>query len=1392
MKIVIEANEDYKGDLVEYAPSGFKVVNQELRIMNQADRDAYGSEFRFSEETGDSEKRLIWQDIEIMKGDVLEISYIFDAPNISPELYLLGPMELYKMNGAEETGLPRRSAPRNDSFVFAEARKWQIASDAIKKRARTVQFLAGKYSGGGSTGKNSDTDQTFSTFNFRLAETGVDIKNAFIIFESQFEAYSNGANDYTGYNLAFDTCEESCTANAFSGTNRVLKDDNTVLAYDEIESNQVRLLFDVTEETQLAAYTGGGTDMEAQVGYRIEQGAAANSIANANAILVLTYTYDANSENITNTVVYPLDSTGSGDSGSGQSHQEGDCTFGTDCPQFDYNMEIPEFPGYATSTYRLSQWFSYNEVNDNHSGTDVQISSQLVGESTPSSVYYHESALSGTQGNIPIIYFDSLTGYSENTAQSIEYRSYTNSTAHDHAIQGGEVFETYIASSSATTSTKTITLPLGVVFNGLTDNSGYKSVNVYFPENGQATGTVDIKSAWFRIINHDHLSAVESVTVASKVGSNATSSDFTYEYNTGGSVKSPLFKIFQIIESSNYAELENAHATSSIKVGLSVSNLDVHAGVTSAELVITYAYTSESNGYLTNIQLYGGQSEVAPTTATTTATANSVMPESAGKTIRGATLWASFLNSDSGGDVGAGTVFDLDANLAIGSPSCSATYSAEPDDINSYTEFYKDVTSAMNTTDNQAYNACYADDESLTATDGAKMNGILSYTYQYDNQAPTSTLVSSAFRIDGSGVVDITIEVSDPDQNDCQAKLEYATGTACVFSSPGDPALDESDVNVTADNGDPDIENDNVYQIGTPGAYIETDTEPNRVYFDWLSGSDLKNVEGDYCLQLTVNDTKKDQVTPATTTVYIDTLAPTAPGALSFNTRTGTNMTLNYGATSTETNFNEYKIFYKIYDSTDPDEGDSVWASTSDANLDDQFFNDEATTTITGLSASTTYSFAIWAYDDYGNRASSSRVDITTNDAPTSVFNEIDTKQKLDGSGIVDISLEFDDYNNQDTLKARVEFATGTACDFSSSGDPTIDTGNVTADWGSPDIDNDNTYQIGTSSGWIKTSPGSNTVTFDWLTKAALPAADDTYCLRITANDRFDDQLVPATTTVTLDNIDPTTPGNFLSGEVTINSIELWYATTTPSTDTNEPGTDAYRVYYKQGTSAVNENHTEHDNSDLDAYDYGSGTSTIISGLDANTWYVFNIWSYDAFGNKATATEIAIKTNSTLSNNSLSFVNPQTEGADTNIALAGTTTENIFRAVVTETNGWYAIGSTTLRLANNNDSTAPYQDLEFYWDQTSDTFYEIGSDANSAVVLSANSTSTCAVNTCTLDFMLLFNKTFASTSIDYSAELYSTNDSGTTDYDLYVDIYQVRFPYIEQAHYRWRYDDGGE
>ncbi|MCK5061335.1 fibronectin type III domain-containing protein [Candidatus Parcubacteria bacterium] len=656
---------------------------------------------------------------------------------------------------------------------------------------------------------------------------------------------------------------------------------------------------------------------------------------------------------------------------------------------------------------------------------------------------------------------------------------------------------------------------------------------------------------------------------------------------------------------------------------------------------------------------------------------------------------------------------------------------------------------------------------------------------------PTGTFNAAVQRMDGSGVVDISVDINDGDDDDCRVKIEYILGSDCG-GLPDYPTLDTVDINTEATYGDPEIDNNHSYQVGTSGAMILTNTATNTVEFDWLSAADLSSGDTTYCLRLTANDNIYDQSPVATTTLTIDNVAPSSPGPLGYVDRTGTTTTLSLNSTTTETNFLDYIIYYKIYDGSNPDELDTQWASSSDLNLDHILFNTATTTKITGLIASTTYSFAIWAYDQYGNKASSSRIEVTTNDAPTAIFNQADTKQRIDGSGIVDISIEVDDNNNQDTVKARIEFATGTTCLFAGPGDPTIDINNVTADFNPPTIDNDNAYQIGTTSGWIKTSPGSNTVTFDWLTKTAMPNADDSYCLQIIVNDRFDDQLVPATTTITLDNVNPNSTGNLTVGEVTMDSIALIYATNTPGTDTNEPASDAYQIFRKQGTSGVTVNNIEHHSADLNAYNYSSATSTVVSDLEANTWYVFNIWTHDNFGNRATATEIAVKTNASLSNDSLVFTNPLTLGPNNNIALAGTTTEWNIQAVVSETNGWYAISSTTLRLADNSDNTAPYNDLKFRWNQTTQSFSEVGSDILGAITLSNNSTSTCAINTCTLDFKLVINKNFASSSVDYTAELISDNDSGMIDSDTYPDFYQVRFPYVAQIHYLWRYDDGGE
>ena len=1360
MEINIIAKEDYLGDIREYLPSNFKLLSQEITLLNNEERDPFSANYKFENIKKSNQNVLLWQGVDLREGDELLIKYTYDAPDISPEFYLLGPLE---------------------TDIFLEERSWQIASDAISKRAKTVMFMAGTYNGGASAGQNSDTNQTFSTFNFRLAESGVEIKNAYIMFESMFEAYSNG-NTYTGYNLAFDSCVESCTADAFSGTNRVLQDDNTTLAYSETESNEIRLLMDVTDETQLAVYSGEGEEMEAQVGYRLEKGSAASSISNAKAVLYITYLYDADSENITNTVSYPLDSTDGTDSGTRRS-SVGSCTLDDNCPIFDYKMDIPEWPGVATSTNRVSQWFRMFNANDGNNTTDMDLNVNIQNYNIDSETFHHESQNGGTQGNMAAMYFPDWTnsGYAENSSQQLEL--YLNSGTNYDA--GGEVFETYIASSSASIKTRTVTFPLGVLNNGNTTDLSSAEADVYFPENGNASNNVTVKSAYFRIVTHNQNSATLSTTISSKVGTNATSSDFVYNYNGGGSVIKPSHNIIHIIPSADYSELEGADASNAKKIILNATQSATTYGGISAELVITYTYSDESTGYLTNINLYGGQSDTSPATSTTISTANSVMPEASGKTVLSAGILSSYLNSDSGGTVGSGVIFLLDANLSTATPNCTPAYRAEPDDINSFSEFYKNVTSAMTTDDDQSYSACYVDDESLVDTDGAKMSGQLIYTYQWDNSPPTGSFNSLIQKNNGSKTVDISIEAFDIDGHDVRAKIEYEATSTCAFTTPLDPTLDERDENISADYNDPEIENDNIYQVGTSNAYITTASGTNSVLFDWLAPS---GVDSTYCLRLTVNDNMMDQENPATSTVYIDTLNPASPGTLSLFERTGTSLTLNFGTSTVENNFSEYKIFYKVYDGTDPNESDSVLASSTDTNLGDISFNGATTTIISGLTAKTTYSIAIWAYDDYGNRASSTRVDIYTNDAPISSFNSV--AQRTDGSGIVDISIEVDDNNNDDTNILQVSYVSGSDCNFSTPLDPSLDetSENIYADFGAPSLENDWDYQIGTSGAYILTSPGANTLEFDWFSAIDQVSADATYCVRTIVNDSYDDQKIVSTSTVILDNVNPTSPGDLSLFSIGLDNIILSFATSTPAIDTNEPIVDAYKIFYKEGSSGVTESDTEHDDSVLNSYDYNGATSTTISGLDSDTAYVINIWAYDSFGNKISANEIVVSTNSTLVNESLIFTN----ATSTNILLMDGTTEWNFQANVSETDGWYALDEVELGLANLADDTSAFDDLRFKWSQSLQSFSEIGTDTNNAVTLSPNSTSTCAVNNCEINFKLIFDKSFASSSVDYDAELLSSNDSAKEVDNNYTDFYQARYIELEQIHYRWRNDDGGE
>jgi hypothetical protein len=653
---------------------------------------------------------------------------------------------------------------------------------------------------------------------------------------------------------------------------------------------------------------------------------------------------------------------------------------------------------------------------------------------------------------------------------------------------------------------------------------------------------------------------------------------------------------------------------------------------------------------------------------------------------------------------------------------------------------------------------------------------------------PTGAINSAAEKNDRSGKVSVSIAVNDLSRDNCRAKIEYVlqTGGNCHFTTSHKPTLEEGSVG--ASFGVVDIANKNSYQIGTSTATISTAYGTNEILFDWNSKTDLPNADGVYCLRLTANDYIGDQTIPATTTVAIDNTAPTIPGNLILVSKTGTSATFKF-ATSSDSHFKEYKIYYKQYDGTPATVADTLFGSSSDINLIKANLNGATTTNVVGLTAGLKYSFNIFAYDSFGNYSSSTAgTDVVANDAPVASINS--ATEMTDGSGLVGISFTADDANHDNTLRAKLEYQLGSKCDFTSSSLATIDTSNVTADYGSVSADNSQNYRIGVNPYYILTSPGANTVNFNWRTNIDLINASGTYCLRLTANDGTDDQIVPAKIVVVLDNIKPVAPGSLIVASTTENSLQLILPKSNPAQDSNEPASGAYKIFYKVGTSGVTPSDSEFISTALNAYNFNGSSSVMVSGLSANTHYVFNIWAYDSFGNMASATEVSAHTDADLTNKSLQLVNPENDGVNKNIAVADNTSVWNFRAKVSDVDGYNAINDVTLSLADTLSNVSPFTDLKFTWTKSSGIFAKTGADAGSVSSISPLSTSTCADNYCQIDFKIIFANTFASSSINYAGELYSTDSSSRTADDVFNNIFQIRKSWINQEHYRWRNDNG--
>lgn len=113
MNISVTPDTDFQGRITERVPASFIIEGASV-----------------SETTVD-DKILAW-DVNWKAGTTYTLSYTYKAPDISPEFYLLGPLEFYT----------------NDTIIYSETRSWQVAADAVAHDATTD---------GGSTSSFSHT-----------------------------------------------------------------------------------------------------------------------------------------------------------------------------------------------------------------------------------------------------------------------------------------------------------------------------------------------------------------------------------------------------------------------------------------------------------------------------------------------------------------------------------------------------------------------------------------------------------------------------------------------------------------------------------------------------------------------------------------------------------------------------------------------------------------------------------------------------------------------------------------------------------------------------------------------------------------------------------------------------------------------------------------------------------------------------------------------------------------------------------------------------------------------------------------------------------------------------------------------------------------------------------
>lgn len=243
---------------------------------------------------------------------------------------------------------------------------------------------------------------------------------------------------------------------------------------------------------------------------------------------------------------------------------------------------------------------------------------------------------------------------------------------------------------------------------------------------------------------------------------------------------------------------------------------------------------------------------------------------------------------------------------------------------------------------------------------------------------------------------------------------------------------------------------------------------------------------------------------------------------------------------------------------------------------------------------------------------------IIFNDAPTTTSLS-GISQATNGSGYVSFSTTVSD-PDLDNTRFKVEYSDDSGVSWY---DPYLVS--ATPDSGSTDIDNAQTYQIGSNDA-IDTAGGAVTLSVVWDTKnvsngnGSLDTTDQSDIqLRVTPSDFIEDGTMQTSGDFEVDNLSP--QGLTLLSTVSYTSEQIavqWIAAT-------EAHFSHYEIWYGTNQTEV-ENRTgaatKWDNNDDANLANATADATTITGLTEGETYYLHIWAIDTFSNESDASTL--------------------------------------------------------------------------------------------------------------------------------------------------------------------------